>query len=339
MRRRPFMSSAMTISSARASRPSRKMSSPRAQSRSRPDQRDHLCDQRARLQRREQMRACPTSCSSSSTGATVLYAAFFAGEYWDDRSMCCPRTSSTHRGDQRAERHFMAPTAGQRRDQHHHAAIPPRPRAQAFLEAGGRATSNGAAPRSMAGASATISPISAYVDGYHFSPTRGASAAAMPRMPGRGRKAASVSTGARGTISSPLKDDIFQASEEPGSSSSVQGRDLVGTWQHRFADSSSLQSAGLLCKSGQALHRQRRRRLPRRHVRSQAPSINSISARGDQFVWGAEDRIISYEVENTASLLFVPAGRTHQPPQDALCPGHDLWSPRAMDPRQRSFPG
>ena len=100
--------------------------------------------------------------------------------------------------------------------------------------------------------------------------------------------------------------DMFQASEEPGGS--IQGRDLVGTWQHRFADSSSLQV--------QAYYDLAKRYSDNSNGGFRVDTYD-LSAQHqfnlgawNQIVWGAEDRVISYEVQNTASLLFEPAGRT-----------------------------
>ena len=144
----------------------------------------------------------------------------------------------------------------------------------------------------------------AYVDGYHFSPTRriggGDAEDAWSRPQGGFRVDWSP-----GNDLVTAEGDMFQASEEPGGS--IQGRDLVVTWQHRFTDSSSLQVqayydlAKRFTDNGNGGFRVDTYDLSAQHQ-------FNLGA-WNQIVWGAEDRVISYEVENTA-VLFEPAGRT-----------------------------
>jgi iron complex outermembrane receptor protein len=146
----------------------------------------------------------------------------------------------------------------------------------------------------------------AYVDGYHFSPTRaiggGDAEDAWSRPQGGFRLDWSP-----GNDLVTAEGDIFQASEEPGSS--IQGRDLVGTWQHRFGDSSSLQIQGYYDLAKRYTDNNSGGGFRVDTYDFSAQHQFNLGAR-NQIVWGAEDRIISYEVQTTASLIFEPAGRT-----------------------------
>ncbi|HUZ74201.1 MAG TPA: TonB-dependent receptor [Stellaceae bacterium] len=103
-----------------------------------------------------------------------------------------------------------------------------------------------------------------------------------------------------------VQSDIFQASEEPGAS--IGGRDLVASWQHQLDDGSSFQT--------QAYYD-----VAKRHVDNGGGgfTVDTYDLSGqhsfalgswNQIIWGLGDRIISYEIENTPTLLFEPAGRT-----------------------------
>jgi len=146
----------------------------------------------------------------------------------------------------------------------------------------------------------------AYVDGYRFSPTRniggGDAEDAWSRPQGGFRLDWNP-----GNDLVTAEGDMFQASEEPGAS--IQGRDFIGTWQHRFADSSSLQVQGYydLAKRYTDNNSGGGFRVDTYDLSAQHQF--NLGAQ-NQIVWGAEDRIISYEIQNTASLVFEPAGRT-----------------------------
>lgn len=146
----------------------------------------------------------------------------------------------------------------------------------------------------------------AYVDGYHFSPTRaiggGDAEDAWSRPQGGFRLDWSP-----GNDLVTAEGDIFQASEEPGGS--IQGRDLVGTWQHRFADSSSLQIQGYYDLAKRYTDNNSGGGFRVDTYDFSAQHQFNLGAQ-NQIVWGAEDRIISYEIQSTTSLLFEPAGRT-----------------------------
>ena len=146
----------------------------------------------------------------------------------------------------------------------------------------------------------------AYVDGYHFSPTRaiggGDAEDAWSRPQGGFRLDWSP-----GNDLVTAEGDIFQASEEPGGS--IQGRDLVGTWQHRFADSSSLQIQGYYDLAKRYTDNNSGGGFRVDTYDFSAQHQFNLSTQ-NQIVWGAEDRIISYEIQSTTSLLFEPAGRT-----------------------------
>jgi iron complex outermembrane receptor protein len=102
-----------------------------------------------------------------------------------------------------------------------------------------------------------------------------------------------------------LQGDIFHAHEDPNNS--VGGRDLVASWQHRFDGGSSLQLLAYYDKES----------------RFSADSTGGFEIDTYDFeiqhsfelgswnavVWGAGDRIFSYEIENTA-LKLLPATRT-----------------------------
>ena len=145
----------------------------------------------------------------------------------------------------------------------------------------------------------------AYVDGYHFSPTRaiggGDAEDAWSRPQGGFRL-----DWTPGNDLVTAEGDIFQASEEPGGS--IQGRDFVASWRHRFADSSSLQLQGYYDLAKRYTDNANGGFRVDTYDLSAQHQFN-LGAR-NQIVWGAEDRVISYEIENTASLLFEPAGRT-----------------------------
>jgi iron complex outermembrane receptor protein len=174
-----------------------------------------------------------------------------------------------------------------------------------FLEAGAGNRQWGGAAQ-YGGRVGTDLTYRAYLDGYHFSPTRAIGG-------GDAEDAWSRPQGGFRVDWNPGKDsltaegDMFQASDEPGAS--VQGRDLVGNWQHRFGESSSLQVQGYYD-------------LAKRYTDNNSGGgfrveTYDLSAQHqfnlgswNQLVWGAEDRVISYEVQDTASLIFQPAGRT-----------------------------
>jgi len=103
-----------------------------------------------------------------------------------------------------------------------------------------------------------------------------------------------------------VQGDAFHAQEDPASS--ITGRDLVANWQHNFADGSSLQVQGYYD-------------VAKRFVNGGGGgfTVDTYDLRaqhrfklGDwnDVVWGAGERVISYEIANTPSLLFQPAGRT-----------------------------
>jgi iron complex outermembrane receptor protein len=103
-----------------------------------------------------------------------------------------------------------------------------------------------------------------------------------------------------------LQGDLFQASEDPGNS--ISGRDLVALWQHQLDGGSSVQT--------QAYWDQAKRLTDNGGggfvVNTYDFSVQHSFALNDwnNVIWGAGDRVISYDIENTATLLFQPAGRT-----------------------------
>jgi iron complex outermembrane receptor protein len=103
-----------------------------------------------------------------------------------------------------------------------------------------------------------------------------------------------------------LQGDVFQASERPGSS--IAGRDLVANWQHQLDGGSSLQAQAYYDVA---------KRFSDNDGGGFTVSTYDLSAQHrfavggwNDIVWGAGDRVVSYEIENTPTLLFVPAGRT-----------------------------
>jgi iron complex outermembrane recepter protein len=103
-----------------------------------------------------------------------------------------------------------------------------------------------------------------------------------------------------------VQGDAFQSSEEPGQS--IAGRDLVANWRHQLEDGSSFET--------QAYYDVAKRYTDNSNggftVDTYDLSAQHQFALGswNSVVWGLGDRIVSYEIENTPSLLFVPAGRT-----------------------------
>ena len=146
----------------------------------------------------------------------------------------------------------------------------------------------------------------AYVQGDRFSPTEriggGDAEDAWSRPQGGFRL-----DWTPGQDSVTAEGDMFQASEEPGGS--IQGRNLNGIWQHRFDGGSSFQLQGYydLAKRYTDNNSGGGFRVDTYDVNAQYQfSLGNWS----QIVSGVEDRVISYEIENTATLLFQPAGRT-----------------------------
>jgi iron complex outermembrane recepter protein len=145
----------------------------------------------------------------------------------------------------------------------------------------------------------------AYLDGYQFSPTEqsnGADAEDAWSKPQGGFRI----DWSPGNDSVTAEGDLFQADEEPGNR--VQGADLVANWRHRFDGGSSLQVAGYYDLA---------KRFSELGGGGFAVNTYNFSVQHqfapnswNQIVWGAENRIIDYQVENTATLLFQPAARS-----------------------------
>jgi iron complex outermembrane receptor protein len=102
-----------------------------------------------------------------------------------------------------------------------------------------------------------------------------------------------------------LQGDIFHAHEDP--SGSIGGRDLVANWQHRFDGGSSLQLLAYYDKESRfSANGTGGFEIDTYNFEVQHSfSLGSWNA----VVWGAGDRIFSYEIENTA-LKLLPATRT-----------------------------
>ena len=116
-----------------------------------------------------------------------------------------------------------------------------------------------------------------------------------------------------------LQGDLFQASEEPDGS--ISGRDLVAL----LAASARRRLVG----AGASLLRPRRTRYTDNGgggfvVNTYDLSVQHSFALGgwNDIVWGAGDRVIAYDIENTPTLA-VPAGGPHAQPRQYLRPGHD----------------
>jgi len=100
--------------------------------------------------------------------------------------------------------------------------------------------------------------------------------------------------------------DQFYASEEP--SRRVSGRDIVTTWQRDLGGDATLQVGGYFDEAT-------------RYTDNAGGGFNvdtfDLSAQhslpiGDRnnFVWGVDQRLIAYNIQNTSTLLFLPANRT-----------------------------
>jgi iron complex outermembrane receptor protein len=144
-----------------------------------------------------------------------------------------------------------------------------------------------------------------HAEGFDFSPTRlsgGASANDGWSKPQGGFRLDWRPTG----DAVMLQGDVFEASEAPAGT--VGGRDIVGSWQHQLRDGSSLQL--------QAYY-DRAERFSNNNTGGFAVDTYDIEMQhsfhlgsSNDIVWGVGDRSIDYQIQNTASLLFVPAGRT-----------------------------
>jgi iron complex outermembrane recepter protein len=144
----------------------------------------------------------------------------------------------------------------------------------------------------------------AYVDGYHFGPTRniggGDAEDAWSRPQGGFRLDWSP-----GNDLVTAEGDIFSASQEPHLL--VQGHDLIANWQHRMEAGSSFQLQGYYDYA---------RRWGDNPGGGFAVSTYDLNAQHqfnigsrNQIVWGAENRVISYTIHNTPTLVFEPAQR------------------------------
>ncbi|MBV9553475.1 MAG: TonB-dependent receptor, partial [Alphaproteobacteria bacterium] len=88
----------------------------------------------------------------------------------------------------------------------------------------------------------------------------------------------------------------------------VAGRNLVGTWQRQLAEGSALQAQAYFDEA-----------LRFTGIGGNGFTVDTYDlnlqhsfkpATWDDVVWGVEDRLFSYEIENTPSVLLVPATRT-----------------------------
>ena len=172
-----------------------------------------------------------------------------------------------------------------------------------FLEAGGGNLQRGGALQ-YGGKVGDNLTYRAYVDGYQFSPnltSTGTDAEDAWSRPQGGFRL-DWAPGKADDVTA--EGDMFQSSQEPGGS--VQGRNLVAMWQHRFADGSSIQTeayydlAKRFSDGGGGF----------------AMSTYDVSVQHqfnlgswNKITWGAEERLMSYEIENNAVLLFQPATR------------------------------
>jgi iron complex outermembrane receptor protein len=145
----------------------------------------------------------------------------------------------------------------------------------------------------------------AYADGYYFSPNKTAAGTDSNDAWSKPQGGFRLDWSPQGDRVS-VQGDVFQASEEPGRS--IAGRDLVANWQHQLEGGSSFEAqayydvAKRYGDDGSGGFTVDTYDLTLQHKFSLG-GWNSI-------VWGVGDRIISYEIENTPSLLFEPAGRT-----------------------------
>jgi len=103
-----------------------------------------------------------------------------------------------------------------------------------------------------------------------------------------------------------LEGDDFYASENP--TNRVAGRNLVGSWQRQLGAGSSLQVQGYFDAATRFTDNGGSGFTVDTYDLSAQHSLK-LGAWND-FVWGVDQRIIAYEIENTPTLLLLPATRT-----------------------------
>lgn len=148
----------------------------------------------------------------------------------------------------------------------------------------------------------------AYVDGYEFSPSErsnGTDAEDAWSKPQGGFRL----DWARGDDSATAEGDLFRGHEEPGVR--IQGGNLNGNWQHRFDGGSSLQVSAYYDLAEQFAD------VPTSGVGGFAVNTYDLNIQHqfalnswNQIVWGAENRIIAYQIENGPAVLLQPPANT-----------------------------
>jgi iron complex outermembrane recepter protein len=103
-----------------------------------------------------------------------------------------------------------------------------------------------------------------------------------------------------------VEGDAFYAAEDP--SGNVSGRHVIASWQHQLGPDSSVETEAYYD-------------VAKRYSNGDGGGFTvdtyNLTAQHrftfggwNDIVWGADERIISYVIENTPTLLFDPAGRT-----------------------------
>ena len=102
-----------------------------------------------------------------------------------------------------------------------------------------------------------------------------------------------------------IEGDDFYAREDPASN--IAGRDAVASWQHQFADGSSLQTEAYYDVAKRYTDNDGGFTVDTYDLSAQ---YNFAVRSWNSVVVGADERIISYVITNTPTLLFNPAADT-----------------------------
>jgi iron complex outermembrane receptor protein len=143
-----------------------------------------------------------------------------------------------------------------------------------------------------------------YGQGWEFSPF--VTANGQPANDGWGKPQGGFRTDWNGVFDHvTVAGDDFYAREDP--SSNISGRDLVASWQRRLADGSSFQTEAYYDVAKRYASDAGGFRVDTYDLSSQ---YNFRIGGRNALVVGADERVISYVIANTPSLVFEPAGRT-----------------------------